>query len=69
MFSTSGGSYVFARNILQTKDAYCLSGLGSENDSEMSVPEMSDSGNILSHMCRSPNSDLPIFTKMGLINH
>ena len=60
-YSTSGGSCIFTRNTIQTKEVNYLSGLGSEKVFEMFVVELSDFGTILACICRSPDSDFIYF--------
>ena len=55
---TSGGSCIFTRNTIQTKEVNYLRGLGSEKVFEMSAVELSDSGPILACIYRSSDSDL-----------
>jgi hypothetical protein len=55
--SASGGSCIFTRNTIQTKEVNYPSGLGSEKTFELSMTELSDLGTILSCIYRSPDSD------------
>jgi hypothetical protein len=56
--STSGGSCLFTRNTIQTKEVNYLSGLGREKIFEMSAAELSDLSTILACIYRPPDSDL-----------
>jgi hypothetical protein len=56
--STSGGSCIFIRNNIVTKEVEYLKGLGKEKVFEISVVELFDIGAILACIYRSPDSDL-----------
>jgi len=60
-YSTSGGSCIFIRNTIQTKEVNYLSGFGSEKGFEMFAVELSDFGTILACIYRSPDTDFKYF--------
>jgi hypothetical protein len=55
--SASGGSCIFIRNNIETKEAEYLRGLGKEKVFEISAVELSDSDTILACIYRSTDSD------------
>jgi hypothetical protein len=68
IYSTSGGSCIFTKNTIQTKEVCYLSSSGSEKVFEMSAVELSDSGALLACIYRSPDSDFYEFlSKLELL--
>ena len=63
IYSTSGGSCIFTRNTIQTKEVNYLSCLGSEKLFEMCGVQLSDFGTILACTYRSPDSDFYAFLR------
>ena len=59
--STSGGSFIFTRNTIETKDVNYLKDLGQEKFFEISATELSTSNTILACIYRSPDSDFYTF--------
>ena len=55
--STSGGSSIFIRNNIETKEVEYLKGLGEEKVFEISAAELSDNDTILACIYRSPDSN------------
>ena len=55
--SSSGGSCIFIRNNVETKEVEYLRGLGKEKVFEISAVELSDIDTILACIYRSPDSD------------
>jgi exonuclease III len=60
-YSTSGGSCIFTRNTIETKDVNYLKDLGQEKIFEISATELSTSNTILACIYRSPDSDFYTF--------
>jgi len=66
--SASGGSCIFIRNNMETKEVEYLRGLGKEKVFEVSAVELSDIDAILGCIYRSPDSDFYKFLhKLGLL--
>jgi len=59
--SASGGSCIFTRNNITTKEVNYLRKLANEKVFEISVTELSDNGTILACIYRSPESDFYAF--------
>jgi exonuclease III len=55
--STSGGSCIFVRNNIETKEVEYLKRLRKEKTFEISAVKLSDIDTILTCICRSPDSD------------
>jgi len=55
--SISGGSWIFIRNNIETKEVEYLKGLGEEKVFEISAAELSDNDTILACIYRSPDSN------------
>ena len=59
--SASGGSCIFIRNTIETKDVNYLRDLGKEKVFEISAIELPDINTIIACIYRSPDSDFYIF--------
>jgi len=59
--SASGGSCIFIRNTIETKDVNYLRDLGKENVFEISAIELPDNSTIIACIYRSPDSDFYTF--------
>jgi len=57
----SGGSCIFVRNTIETKDVNYLRNLGKEGVFEVSATELFTTNTILACICRSPDSDFYTF--------
>jgi exonuclease III len=56
-----GGSCIFVRDILKTKQTHYLSVIGQEKDFELSAVELLDIKTVIVSIYRSPESDLDEF--------
>jgi hypothetical protein len=58
-----GGSYIYVRDTVQTKEQNCVQELCKEKDFEMSIVELVDYKIVLMCIYRSPDGDFRIFLK------
>ena len=58
-----GGSCIYVKKSICTKEVSCLQGISVEKDFEMSMTEVVDYGHIIVCIYRSPDSNLRIFLK------
>jgi hypothetical protein len=58
-----GGSCIYVKSSICTKDVKCLQGISIEKDFEIAISELVSYGYVVACIYRSPNGDFKVFLK------